>query len=199
MFTQKKRLGVWIFIVSVCITTLGCNLLSSLGIGGRAGEPTPTPTMMPGGGELPPGENPCEGLSGSVDLQLLVGPSEAVGLEPYTLASVPFSVTRDGEVYLVEGTGQLILYEDVLEAQWGSFSVQFDGDLRLSGTCVGMEMPGTLNLYLELDGEQMVVIVVDGNEMTYPWSGTPTLTASLPIRDEAEQSGEGWTLVLHLD
>lgn len=199
MFAQRKRLGVWILILSVCVSTMGCNLLSSLGIEGGAGGPTPTPTILPGGGVEPPGENPCKGLSGSVDLQLLVGPSEAVGLEPYTMASIPFEVRKDGEVYLVEGGGQMTFYEDVLEAEWGSFSVQFDGDLQISGTCVGAEAPGTLNLYLEMEGEQTVVIVVDGNTMTYPWAGMPTLTASLPIRDGAEQSGEGWTLILQLN
>jgi hypothetical protein len=199
MFAREKKLGVWILIILVIISTLGCNLLSSLGIGDGASEATPTPTILPGGSAGQTGENPCEGLSGSIELQLLVGPSEAVGLEPYTMASVPFEVTMDGEVYLVEGSGQTAFYQDVLEAEWGTYSVQFDGEIRISGTCVGAEAPGTLNLYLEMDGEQTVVVVVEGQEMTYPWAGMPTLMASFPIRDGAQQSGEGWTLILHLN
>lgn len=196
MFSHQKRWGNWIVLAVVCLLISSCNLPFGDG-GDGVSMPTPTPTLLPGAGQ--PGENPCEGLSGWIELQLLVGPSEAVGLEPYTMAHIPFTVSREGEVYLVEGSGQTDFYEDVLEAEWGSYSVQFDGDLRISGTCVGAEAPGTLNVYLEMDGEQTVVVVVDGQEMTTPWAGTPTLTASFTIQDGAQQSGEGWTLILHLN
>lgn len=200
MFSQKKRWGSWIVLAAICIMLSGCNLPFGSGSdGGDASEPTLTPTIPPGGDTGQPEANPCEGLSGWIELQLLVGPSEAVGLEPYTMASIPFTVTGEGEVYLIEGSGQMEFYEDVLEAEWGSYSVQFDGEIRISGTCVGTDAPGTLNVYLEMDGEQTVVVVVEGQEMTYPWAGMPTLTASFPIQDGVQQSGEGWNLILHLE
>jgi len=34
--------------------------------------------------------------------------------------------------------------------------------------------------------------------MDYPWSGTQEIEVSFPAEDGATQSGEGWTLVLHL-
>jgi hypothetical protein len=50
-----------------------------------------------------------------------------------------------------------------------------------------------------MEGQQTVIVVVEGMEYTYPWAGTPSLTASLPIEEGAQQGGEGWMLVLHID
>ena len=61
----------------------------------------------------------CDGLGGNIEMQVLVGPSEVVGLEPLAIGTIPFTVRSDGEVNLIEGGG-LIDYQDVLEKEWGS-------------------------------------------------------------------------------
>ena len=198
MASRKKHLISWTIFLLVCSLITSCNLTSGAGGGTIA---TPTPTTPPDGGVGQPEQqnNPCEGLTGTLELQLLVGPSEAVGLTPFTMANVPFTVMGEGDVYLVQGNGPVEYYEDVLEAEWGSYAVQFEGETTVSGTCVADGASGTLNVYLQMEGEQTVVIVVEGMETTYPWAGTPSVTASFPIEDGAQQSGEGWALILHLD
>ena len=189
----------------VALVVLGCVLLTSCNFSinpDGGGSTTPTPTTMPGGDGMTLTEdpqNPCDGLSGTLELQLLVGPSEAVGLTPYTFATIPFVVVKEGEVYLVEGNGATEYFEEVLTAEWGSYTVQFEGETTVSGTCVANEAINALNVYLQMEGEQMVVVVVEEMELTYPWVGTPEVIASFPITDGAQVGGEGWNLVLHLE
>lgn len=195
----NKRWLLCTCVLLVCSFTTSCNLLSGSNGGTVA---TPTPTTLPGGGVEQPIEeqkNPCEGLSGALELQLLVGPSEAVGLTPYTFATIPFTVVREGNVFLVRGNGPVAYYEDVLEEDWGTYTVQFEGEITVSGTCVATEAPGVINFYVQMDGEQMIVVVVEGMEHTYPWVGMPSIMASFPILDKEKQSGEGWVLELHID
>jgi hypothetical protein len=45
----------------------------------------------------------------------------------------------------------------------------------------------------------MVVVAVEGMEYSYPWEGSPNVSASFPLVEGAEASGEGWTLTLHLN
>ena len=198
MISRKTHLILWTVLIMVSFLVSGCNLLSSPADSNTA---TPTTTTLPGGGVGEPDEpeNPCEGLAGTLELQLLVGPSEAVGLTPYTMANIPFIVTGEDGVYLVQGNGATEYYEDVLEAEWGSYTVQFEGETKVSGTCVADDASGTLNVYVQMEGKQTVVIVVEGMETTYPWAGTPSVTASFPLEDGAQQGGEGWQLVLHID
>jgi hypothetical protein len=77
--------------------------------------------------------------------------------------------------------------------------VQFEGETAVSGTCVAVGETGTLNVFIEMDGQQTVIIVVEGTETTYPWTGTPSVTASFPIANGAEFGGEGWNLVLRIN
>ena len=198
MISRKTHLILWTALITVSFLVSGCNLLASPADSNTA---TPTPTTLLGGGVGEPDEpeNPCEGLTGTLELQLLVGPSEAVGLTPYTMANIPFIVTGEDGVYLVQGNGATEYYEDVLEAEWGSYTVQFEGETTVSGTCVANDTSRALNVYVQMEGEQTVVIVVEGMETTYPWVGTPSVTASFPLEDGAQQSGEGWQLVLHID
>lgn len=143
--------------------------------------------------------NRCEGLAGSLDLQILVGPSEAVGLEPFSVGEIPFTVVREGDSYKVEGGGTLESYSDVLTAEWGTYTVTFEGDTSVRGECVSIDDTATLTLVVEMTGDQNVEIVYDGTEMNYPWSGTTQIEASLPAQDGAQQEGEGWILILHLN
>lgn len=200
MLQWKKWPLIGLTLLLLAATTLSCSLLSTQG-GASPAAATPTSTEM-AGDNLPPTstpDNPCEGLSGTIEMQLLVGPAEAVGLAPYTFAFIPFQVTREGEAYIVSGGGPVEYYQDVLTADWGSFSVTFDGDTTISGVCLPSSSSGTLDVRVEMDGQQMVVVVVDGMETSYPWEGSPQVNASFPLVEGAEVSGEGWLLVLHLN
>ena len=129
-------LTVWM-IVSLYLA--GCGSSSNLNSNPQENlESTPTPTEIPG--SLPmtatPPQNPCQGLSGNLKLEILVGPSEAVGLVPVTLGEIPFNILSTGDSYIVEGGGPLEYYSDVLSAAWGTYSVTFEGDTNVSGECV---------------------------------------------------------------
>lgn len=198
MDNQKKKYLTISVILIICLTGMGCRVFSGLG---NQGNPTPTPTL-PGGGEViepTVGKNPCEGLTGTLELQLLIGPSDAVGLEPTTAARIPFAVENvDGE-YRVSGSGPVDYYEDVYEAEWGSFTVTFEGETSINGDCISQGDRNELDIQVEMAGEQIVTVIVDGSETTFPWSGTPTIDASFPLMDGAQAQGEGWLLILHLN
>jgi hypothetical protein len=99
----------------------------------------------------------------------------------------------------VIGNGPITYYEEILQAEWGSFSVIFEGETEISGTCFFQEDQAWLDIILQMNGEQIVTVVVEGMEMTYPWSGTPTIQASFPLQEGAQAKGEGWLLLLHLN
>lgn len=161
---------------------------------------TPTPTTIPGGDieiETPPVASKCSGLSGELEMQVLVGPAEAVGLEPVSVGYIPFSVVSEGGVYLVEGEGALS-YDETLEEVWGTYSVSLNMDGSLEGECVGEPGNEGLQIIVEMSGEQMVEVRSEGFQGDYPWSGTQTLELSFPLEDGASAEGEGWSFILHL-
>jgi hypothetical protein len=161
---------------------------------------TPTPTKD--GGIVPevtPTPNPsrCDGLSGELEMQILVGPADAVGLEPVAVGELPFSIVSEGEPYLVQGSGA-ISYQATLEEAWGTYTVNLDMDGTLAGECLGEPGSEELNITVEMSGEQMVEVRAEGFQGDYPWSGTQALDLSFPIEDGAMAEGEGWAFVLHL-
>jgi hypothetical protein len=148
---------------------------------------TPTPSVA----------SRCQGLGGTLEVQVLAGPAEAVGLEPLAVGQVPFAVTTQQPPYLVEGQGP-ITYEATLEKEWGTYTVNMDLDAAVSGECQGQAGSEQLDLVLDMSGEQLVV--VDAGEFygEYPWSGTQTRHLSFPLQEGATAQGEGWVVVLHL-
>jgi len=200
MRNRNKQLSLLLLSLLIAAAILGCSTPSSQGTESTSSA-TPTPTEFAGGsGETPPeSQNPCEGLAGTLEMQLLIGPSEAVGLSPYTFANIPFQIVQSGNAYFVEGGGPVEYYEDILTADWGSFSVTFEGDTTISGECNAADGNGTLDVLVEMAGHQTVVVNVEGMEYTYPWEGSPTVEASFPLTDGAQVGGEGWTLILHLN
>jgi hypothetical protein len=161
--------------------------------------PTPTPTTKP----LPIATTPapetsrCQGLAGQLEVQVLVGPAEAVGLEPVAVGSVPFSVTSSEPPYLVTGQGP-ISYEAQLPREWGTYTVNMDLQTGVQGECSGASGSEQLDLTLEMTGEQLVVVEAEGFHGEYPWSGTQSLPLAFPLQDGATAEGEGWVVVLHL-
>jgi hypothetical protein len=161
--------------------------------------PTPTPTTAP----LPvdptpaPATSRCQGLAGQLEVQVLVGPADAVGLEPVAVGNVPFAVTTSEPPYLVEGQGP-ISYEATLAQEWGTYSVNMDLQTTVEGQCSGEAGSEQLDLVLEMTGEQMVVVDAGGFHGEYPWSGTQSRELSFPLQEGATAQGEGWSVVLHL-
>ena len=162
--------------------------------------PTPTPSPEPQGPVVsvtPPAASRCEGLAGQLELQVLVGPAEAVGLEPVAVGTVPLAVTTSAPPYLVAGQGP-ISYEATLTQEWGTYAVTMDMQTAVQGECSGEAGSEQLNLVLEMAGEQLVVVDAEGFHGEYPWAGTQTRDLVFPLEEGATAQGEGWAVVLHL-
>lgn len=163
-------------------------------------SPTPTPTPTPAAAvPMTPTDPPslCQGLSGELEMQVLVGPAEAVGMEPLAVGKAPFSVISSEPPYLVQGGGP-IAYDAVQEHDWGTYSVMLDMDTNVSGECTGAGGNETLALLLEATGEQVVVVDAVGFQGEYPWSGAHAFDLEFPLVDGASVEGEGYAFVLHL-
>jgi len=160
---------------------------------------TPTPTTVGSGPIITPSltVNGCESLSGSFEMQVLVGPADAVGLEPVAVGDIPFSVVTEDAAYIIDGSG-VISYADILEMEWGTYAVSMDMEASVSGTCSGEAGSEALNVTFQISGEQMVEVRAEGFEGDYPWSGTQALDLYYPLEEGAIAGGEGWSFVLHL-
>jgi hypothetical protein len=159
--------------------------------------PTPTPGPLPGVSTVEPAASRCQGLVGQLEVQVLVGPAEAVGLEPVAVGNVPFAVTSSERPYLVAGQGP-ISYEASLSQEWGSYSVTLDMETTVQGTCTGEAGSERLEMVLEMSGEQLILVNVGGQQWEYPWAGTQTRELAFPLEEGATAEGEGWAVVLHL-
>ncbi|MDF1520814.1 MAG: hypothetical protein RQ728_09970 [Brevefilum sp.] len=185
-------------MVIFCLSLVGCGLFSNVKPdAGRS--PTATSTMASGVLVTDiPEKHPCDGLSGTLELQILVGPSEIVGLEPTSVGEIPFEVISDGEIFTITGFGPMDYYVETESYEWGTYTVTFEGDAVVSGDCMSRENGGDLNVNIELIGEQNLEVNVEGTTSNYPWSGVPQMTVNFPIEDGAMREGEGWVLILHL-
>jgi hypothetical protein len=161
--------------------------------------PTPTPTSMPL--VAPPTvETPaskCASLSGEIELSVLVGPSDAVGLEPLAVGSIPFSVVSDQAPYTVQGGGP-ISYADTLVEEWGTYDVSMDLQTTIGGECLSGSDGDSLHILLTMTGQQLVTVKSEGFQGQYPWSGESTQDVTFPLLDGATAQGEGWSMTLHL-
>ena len=154
-------------------------------------EPSPTPPPAPEA-------NRCQGLSGSLEVRVLVGPAVATGMEPLAIGNVPFSVVTDEAPYVLEGGGA-VGYDEVLTEEWGTYEVTMDLDVTIGGVCEGEADPAELAMMIEVAGEQMVIVTAEGFQGEYPWSGTYTFEERFPVQEGATAAGEGWEFVLHID
>ena len=190
--------GVTIFLM------MACGLSSNADTAATPGDPpainsiTSTPTVGIG---IPEGTSSnasrCEGLIGQLEMQVLVGPADVVGLEPIAVGEIPFAVVAEGEMYLVQGNGTSS-YQEILEKDWGTYTVSFDMVGTLEGECSGQPGSEELNIIVEMSGEQMVEVRAEGFQGDYPWSGTQNFDLSFPLEDGATVEGEGWAFILHL-
>lgn len=180
----------------VLIVSLGCSLFQN------PKTIIQTPTLTPDGGGMPVAtkQNPdsrCNGNSGSLEMQVLAGPAKAVGLEPFAVGNIPFSITKNGQIYAIQGTGD-ISYHQILEESWGTYTVTLDMSADVSGECIGDSGNEILDMTVEVSGDQLVEVRSEGFSGDYPWSGTHQLKLNLPLVEGASAEGEGWAFILHL-
>jgi hypothetical protein len=165
-------------------------------------EPTAAPTATPtppGGGTVATPEPPttlCDGLGGDIEVRVLVGPAEVVGLEPLAVGSIPFAVSTGAEPYVLQGGGA-ISYADVLVEEWGTYEVTLDLQMSISGECVAGATGEELRVTLSMAGQQMVEVEADRFQGEYPWAGEVSFDLTFPIVEGATVEGEGWAFVLH--
>jgi len=169
------------------------------GVSAADEDPTATPTKVlqvapPTNTETP---SKCAGLAGELEVMVLVGPAEVVGLEPHTVGTIPFTVTTDGAPYILQGGGDLV-YGDILIEEWGTYQVNMNLQLTISGECVDTAPDEALAMGIETAGFQMVEVTADGFHGEYPWEGTIPFDFYFPLEEGAVMEGEGWTFVLHL-
>ena len=164
---------------------------------------TPTPTPTPVAGEIAsptpePASSRCAGLSGSVEMHVVVGPAAAVGMEPAAVGEIPFSVVSAEEPYVVEGGGP-INYQDIMTEVWGTYEVTMDLENSIAGVCGGADGSETLEIAVTMSGSQLVEVTAEGFHGEYPWEGEHTQNVVFPLEEGASAEGEGWMLVLHLN
>jgi hypothetical protein len=140
--------------------------------------------------------NRCEGVSGELEIEILVGPAAAVGLPPLSIGTIPFTVSNQ-DPYAMQGKTHLS-YNKTMNYDWGTYTVNLEMDATLTGECVVAEGGNSLSMAVTLSGEQNVVVVYQSVTQTYPWNGTATVNSSFPIQDGATAQGEGWIFILHL-
>lgn len=165
-------------------------------------DPTTTPTPIKAIPEVPPSITPtpskCAGLEGELEVQVLVGPADAVGLEPVAVGNIPFAVTTAEAPYLIQGNGR-IDYSDILAEEWGTYVVTMNLDLTVTGECDADGNSGELALAIEMSGTQDVEVTADGFHGKYPWSGTQTREIYFHLEEGAVSQGEGYVFILHLN
>jgi hypothetical protein len=97
----------------------------------------------------------------------------------------------------VYGYGASSSPPQVLEEEWGTYTVSFDMNFGVSGECKE-EDGGALHLELEMTGHQLVEVEADGFHGEYPWDGSQMFTLDFPLQDGVTQEGEGWVISLML-
>lgn len=198
--TIKTRTGTFIGLSAILAVLLISACGNSTPIATQQATSTPTPTALAVADPPTPTTPPslCEGLSGELEIQILVGPSEAVGLEPVSVGSIPFAVTTDQQPYLLQGSSSFD-YADILIKEWGTYDVTMEMAGFITGTCVVDDQAGGLEISLELSGSQVLVVTADGFSQTYPWEGTLPFVYTFPLEEGAALEGEGYSIVLHLN
>jgi len=209
---MKKRSVLWPILAILAL--VGSSLTCTPPSEGPTATPTPTETPRPGGPddvvsptptvvvvigddatETPPPtpDSPCDGVSGTIEVFILIGPAAAVGLEPFSVGSVPFTVSSGGAPYVVQGSGHLS-YQDILVENWGTYEVTFEADVSVEGECTDQG----LVLTATMDGYQFLEVTAEGFHGEYPWEGEAALPLVMPLVDGTMVEGEGYMFVLHL-
>ena len=197
MFPINKTLYRLIVILLLLTIFSSCNSEPAAGE-----DPAATPTPTDVAQALPDIPtvivSPCVGLAGDLEVMILVGPADAVGLEPHTVGSIPFTVTTDEAPYLLQGGGGLE-YGDILIEEWGTYEVTMNLDFVITGNCEDDKAGGALSMLVEGTGSQLVVVNAEDFHGEYPWEGTVPFDFNFPLEEGASFEGEGYAFVLHLN
>lgn len=187
--------GAIIFLITLVL------LSSCSGEPAASKDPTATPTPTKVIQVAPPTNTAtpsiCAGLAGDLEVMILVGPADAVGLEPHTVGSIPFAVTTDEPPYLLQGGGG-VEYGDILIEEWGTYEVTMNLDFVITGECDDDIAGGALSMMVEGTGVQLVVVTAEDFHGEYPWEGTVPFDFNFPLEEGASFEGEGYAFVLHL-
>ncbi len=196
---QKAPYIILFLILALAVTGCGSSQPAPTNITPGLDQATPTPTSVASQPLITPTitTSLCTSLMGELEVRVLVGPAEAVGLEPHSVGSIPFAVTVDEAPYLVQGSGQLT-YADILVEEWGSYEVDLFMNTTINGECVDTGDSGELHLNVEMAGTQMVEVIADNFHGEYPWEGTVPFDLIFPLVEGASMEGEGWAFTLHL-
>lgn len=196
---RKTSYIVLILILALSVTGCGSSQPAPTVIAPGPEKATPTPTLVAAQPHVTPTiyTSECAGLVAELEVQVLVGPAEAVGLEPFSIGYIPFAVTVDQEPYLLQGGGQLE-YAEILIEEWGSYEVNLVMDATITGECVDTGGAGELHMVVEMSGMQTVVVTADNFYGEYPWSGTTPFDLIFPLVEGASMEGEGWAFTLHM-
>ncbi len=191
----RTAFGAILFLI-ILVTLSSCGGQSAVEQDPTA---TPTPTKViqvdaPTQTELP---SKCAGFAGELEVQVLVGPADVVGLEPVAVGSIPIAEISGGAPYLIQGSGG-INYSDILIQEWGTYEVTMNLDLTVTGECNADGTSEELLLVVEMSGTQLVVVTAEGFQGEYPWEGTQTLDLAFFLEEGASAAGEGYVIVLHL-
>ncbi len=198
MKSDQKQNLVWIICPVLVLFVIGCSLLSTSATTPAPASPVePTSTPTPASGTMPEA-NACEGLQGELEMQVLVGPAEAAGLEPFAVGTIPFSVVKKDGEYHLQGGGDLS-YQEVLEKEWGTYTVSLEMDTTIDGICTPETDGGELAMSIEMMGEQMLEVRAEGFQGEYPWSGSYQKEFVFPLEEGATVEGEGWAFILRLN
>jgi hypothetical protein len=202
MYTHRASFRIFTFALTITLLLLtSCSTGAPTQVPQTNPTPTATPTKAPQSQPEPtqaPPPSPCEGLSGEIELQVLVGPADTVGLTPKTAGLIPFSVTSSTPPFTISGSGP-INYQETLTENWGTYTVNMEMDTTLNGECSDASGEGKLHANLTLSGSQLVEVRSDGFNQDYPWQGTEVRTMEFPLQEGASAQGEGWVCVLHID
>lgn len=192
---NRSSFGAIIFLI-VLVTLSSCSSAPA-----ASEDPTVTPTPTKAMQVVPPTITPtpskCAGLAGELEVMVLVGPAEVVGLEPHSVGNIPFAVVTDEAPYLIQGGGGLE-YADILTKEWGTYEVTMNLDFVITGDCDADGNSGELALAVEITGSQMVEVIAEGFQGKYPWEGTHPFDFTFPLEEGSSFAGEGYTFILHL-
>jgi len=170
-------------------------------MGSGSGEtPVAEPTDTPDPSATPsPTPSPCEGVSGGIEVRVLVGPAAAVGLETHAVGTVPFTVGTAQSIYAVSGGGH-ISFSDVLSEDEIHYDVSFEADVVFDGTCDMGPGGAQLLLGVGMVWDQIVHVTAEDFDETYSQAGENEKDVTLPLIDGASADvDEGMEIVLRLD
>lgn len=163
---------------------------------------TPLPVMMETATPLPTqassssGTSRCYGLNGRLEVRAYVPEAAGVGLEPFSIGEIPFSVVTNYVPYRIQGKSKLV-YKGKTEEDWGSYKGDINMMGSVTGQCLTGEHDGELRLNVALSGNRLIVVRSRGYNKQFPWSGGNNIPITLFLSEGYTYTTDEWVFVLH--